>query len=131
MDDKLGFLYSPISTELKGKEKLSREEVIIFYLLKALKNEIRKNNFHQLTYQNITKQVTDEEFEEAIEKNPDRYVLRPKEEIRDKDDVLIISEITEEIRPLFEDCEVTHDEVAHMFDIEHIYFETIVKEYLK
>ncbi len=81
----------------------------------AIKNLIKISNSLQLNLQFSEKTISDQEFEEALEKNPEHYIVdvRP---IEDEGDVIIIGDILQEVAPV---GELESDQVANIFSIEH------------
>jgi len=86
------------------------------YYIEAIKNLIKKNNFLSLD-------VDDEEWEDEIKNNAEKYVINLKP-LKNPDDIKIIIEIVEEIGA---ENDITVDEVAEMFGIDCNEFEKFLK----
>lgn len=81
----------------------------------AIKNLIKISNSLQLNLQLAEKTISDKEFEEAIDTNPDRYFVDVKP-VADEADLIVIGDILTEVSPIEE---LESDQVANIFSIEH------------
>ena len=82
------------------------------YLFTLINNLLKKNEFLQLTIELLENQISEEEFEEEIENNSDKYLIETFELITTSD-LNIITNILKRIGKSF-----SIDEVAELFSIE-------------
>lgn len=78
----------------------------------AIKNLVKKNDFLQLSLQLSEKLITEEQFDQEIETNPDQYIIKLSNQVEPKD-LHIISNIIRKIGKKF-----TTDEVAELFSFD-------------
>lgn len=81
------------------------------YFVLAINNLVKKSDFLQLSLQHAERIISDEEFENELENNSDKYIIDLKE-IEDNIDINIVSEIVAKL-----DREFTIDEVCELFSI--------------
>lgn len=92
------------------------------YCIKAIRNLIIKNNFLELSLELSEDQITEEEYSEEIENNPEKYII-DLEYIENPNDIKIINEIVKKIG-----IEFSVDEVAELFSLDSEDLESKVKQ---
>ena len=81
------------------------------YCIIAISNLLKKNEFLQLSLQLSERLITEEEFENEVENNPDRYIIQMD---NGQVNLSLISGILTKIGKSF-----TTDQVSEMFSIDH------------
>lgn len=81
----------------------------------AIQNLVKIKNLLQLDVQRAQELITEDEYENELKTNPQRYIIRVGE-LAHADDLYVINEIVTEAAL---ESEITADEVAEMFSIDH------------
>ena len=84
------------------------------YYIEAIRNYIRKINFIELIDSLNNEEITQEDFDLAIEINPDKYIVTLKE-IINHNDLILINDMIKKIG--FDLHDFTISEVAELFSI--------------
>jgi hypothetical protein len=84
------------------------------YLFTAIRNLIKKINFLELLQQQLNEEITEDEFDNEITNNPDKYTIQVRP-IGNKEDILIINNIMNKIG--FDLREFSVNEVGELFSI--------------
>lgn len=84
------------------------------YYITAIKNLIRKNNFLHLCMQLDEKEITQEQYDEELRENTDKYVI-DMHPLKNKNDISIICKIVEELEEVSQQFNV--DDVSELFSI--------------
>ena len=82
------------------------------YCIKAIRNLIIKNNFLELTLELSEENITEDDYSNEIENNPNRYVI-DIDYIKEPNDIKVVNEIVKKIG-----LEFSIDEVAEMFSLD-------------
>ena len=85
------------------------------YLIEAVRNFVRKNNFNDLTENLAAEILSEDEFEKELDLNENKYSIRIKN-IDNPEDILLIAELVDRIGYGLKEFNV--DEVSEMFSID-------------
>lgn len=83
------------------------------FLITAFRNLLKKNDFLQLSSELSSDVISDEEFNEELERNPSKYII-DVQRMNDSYDLHIISDIIQKVG-----VEISIDEVAEIFSLEY------------
>ncbi len=92
------------------------------YYVKALRNLLKKINIYELYQQLNNETITEEEFNDEISKNKDKYIINLNNNI-DKKDIFIINKIMEKIG-----IGLSCDAISEMFSIDPVAFDSILEK---
>jgi len=85
------------------------------YLIVAVKNLLKKTNFLELTQEFLQEELSEEEYYNEIQKNPDKYSIKIRK-VEEGKDILVISDLIREIG--FEIKDFSVNEVAELFSLD-------------
>lgn len=83
-----------------------------FYRI-GMTNLLKKNRYLELSLELAEDLITEDEFEEEIERSPDKYIIQLKD-LNDYNDLQIIESITKKINEKF-----SVDQISELFSISH------------
>ncbi len=89
------------------------------FFLTAIKNLIRKNNYLELTIQQIEGEITKKEFDKELKNNSEKYVIEI-DQLKDPTDVTFIIQIYKSLEPFLKDIDrenIGLDEISEMFSV--------------